>query len=117
VLADIPTGGTIEASASFAVTPPPSPGLLLGSARGEIILAAGMSVEVLIPGAIPFMGTIGIQSTGLRYDVDIWTTTAWSTVVEAGARNASYAVSGFGLRISNDTTESMTVSYVIVYLR
>jgi hypothetical protein len=117
VLGDIPTGGTVEASASFAVTPPPSAGLLLGSARGEIILAPGMSVEVLVPGVTPFMGTIGIQSTGLRYDVDIWTTTAWSTVVEAGARNASYAVSGFGLRISNDTTESMTVSYVIVYLR
>ena len=117
VLGDIPTGGTAEASASFAVTPPPSAGLLLGSARGEIILAPGASVDVLVPSAIPFMGTIGIQSTGLRYDVDIWTTTAWSTVVEAGARNASCAVSGFGLRISNDTAESMMVSYVIVYLR
>jgi len=117
VRADIPTGGSVEASASFSVSPPPSPGLLLGSARGEIILAPEMSVEVLAPGSIAFMGTIGIQSTGLRYDVDIWTTIAWSTVVEAGTRNASYSVSGFGLRISNDTTESMTVSYVIVYLR
>ncbi len=117
VLGDIPTGGTVEASASFAVTPPPSPGLLLGSVRGEIILAPGIIVEVLAPGALPFMGTMGIQSTGLRYDVDIWTTTAWSTVVEAGVRNASYSVSGFGLRINNDTTESMTVTYVIVYLR
>jgi hypothetical protein len=117
VRADIPTGGSVEASASFSVSPPPSPGLLLGSARGEIILAPGMSVEVLATGSIAFMGTIGIQSTGLRYDIDIWTTIAWSTVVEAGTRNASYSVSGFGLRISNDTTESMTVSYVIVYLR
>ncbi len=115
--ADIPFGGNIEASASFTITPAPSPGLSLSSAIGDIILTPGMSVEILPPGSSPFMGTICIQSTGLRYDVDIWTTTIWSTVVEAGARNASYAVSGFGLRLNNDTSESITVSYVVVYLR
>ena len=117
VLGDIPTGGTAEASASFTVTPPPSAGLLLGSARGEIILAPGASVDVLVPSAIPFMGTIGIQSTGLRYHVDVWTGTVWNTVVGAGSRNASHPVSGFGLRITNNTDTSMTVSYMLVYLR
>jgi hypothetical protein len=115
--ADLPIGGNIEASATFTVTPAPSPGLSLVSAIGDIILTPGMSVEILPPGAIPFMGTICIQSTGLRYDVDIWTTTSWCTVVEAGARNASYAVSGFGLRLNNDTSASITVSYVVVYMR
>jgi hypothetical protein len=33
VLADIPLGGSVEASASFTVAFPPSPGVLLGSAR------------------------------------------------------------------------------------
>ena len=115
--ADIPSGGIVEASASFTVTAAPSPALLLSSATGTIILAPGVSVDVLTPGASPFMGTLGIQSTGLRYDVDIWTGAAWSTVVEAGARNASYPVSGFGVRITNDTTTTITVSYVVVYLR
>ena len=63
VLADIPLGGSVEASASFTVTFPPSPGVLLGSARGEIILAPGVSVNIIAPSASPFMGTIGIQST------------------------------------------------------
>jgi hypothetical protein len=62
------------------------------------------------------MGTIGIQSTGLRYNVDIWNVTIWTTVVAAGARYASYPVSGFGLRITNDTITTMTISYVVVYI-
>jgi hypothetical protein len=117
VRADIPGGGTVEASASFTLTQPPEQAVSLSSAIGDGILASGDSVEVLSPDTLPFMGTIGIQSTGLRYDVDIWTGTSWNTIVEAGARNASYSVSGLGLRISNDTTETMTVSYMLVYLR
>jgi hypothetical protein len=116
VLADIPVGVPVEAAASFTVVLPPSPEVLLGSARGEIILAPGASVDVIAPSASPFMGTIGIQSTGLRYNVDIWNVTVWATVVAAGARNASYPVSGFGLRITNDTTTTMTISYVVVYM-
>ena len=117
VLGDIPIDPTVEASASFMVTPPSLPGLLLSSAIGDIILAPSTFVDVLAPGTLPFMGTIGIQSTGLRYHVDVWTGTVWNTVVGAGARNVSYPVSGFGLRITNDTTTTMTVSYVFVYLR
>ncbi|MFA4917385.1 MAG: GEVED domain-containing protein, partial [Syntrophales bacterium] len=117
IKADIPGGGSIEASASFVVIQPPSAAVLLGSAQGEIILAPGASVNILTPGTAPFTGTISIESTGLRYHVDVWNGTAWMTVVKAGSRNASYAVSGFGLRISNGTTTSMTVGYVVVYLR
>ncbi|MGD0353801.1 MAG: IPT/TIG domain-containing protein, partial [Dehalococcoidia bacterium] len=116
VLADIPSGGSVEAAASFTVVLPPSPGVLLGSARGDIILAPGVSVDIITPSTLPFMGTIGIQSTGLRYNVDVWNVTIWTTVVAAGARYASYPVSGFGLRINNDTTTTMTISYVVVYM-
>jgi hypothetical protein len=120
VYADIPTGGAIEASANFTVTvPPPPPPVApaLYSASGTVTLAAGASQSIIAIGAKPFMGTICIQSNATGYDVDVSTGTAWITVVEVGAVNASYPVSGFGLRIVNDTTAAKTITYVVVYLQ
>jgi hypothetical protein len=89
----------------------------LASSARSLTLAAGASVPIVPSGTTPILGTLSIQSTGTGYDVDVYTgTTPESiTVVESGARNASYPVSGFGLRIVNDTRYSMIVTYVVVY--
>jgi hypothetical protein len=87
----------------------------LDSDTGSPTLAAGASVTIVPSGATPLLGTLSIQSNGTGYDVDVYTGTGWITIVESGARNASYPVSGFGLRIVNDTTYSRTVTFVVVY--
>jgi hypothetical protein len=161
IRADIPSGGPIEAVASFTVTQPvPSwvatiifkidaieakldsggtfytfvnnwfTGLdtkinaikaktdalpTMNSGAGSQTLAAGASITIVPNGTTPLLGTLCIQSNGTGYDVDVYTGTTWITVVESGAVNASYPVSGFGLRIHNDTTASRTVTYVVVY--
>jgi hypothetical protein len=118
VRADIPVGTPVEASAIFQVTAAPPAVPQIFSVSGTANLAAGASVNIVAPAATPFFGTLSIQSTRANYDVDVvYTGTAWITVVETGALNASYSVSGFGLRISNDTTAAMTVTYVFVGLR
>ena len=89
----------------------------MNSSAGSQTLAATASVTIVAQGTTPLLGTLSIRSTGTGYDVDVYTGAdyGWITVVESGARNAPYPVSGFGLRIHNDTAYSRTVTYVVVY--
>jgi hypothetical protein len=88
----------------------------LASSAWSQTLAAGASIPIVPSGTTPILGTLSIQSTGTGYDVDVfYTGTTWITIVESGARNASYPLSGFGLRIVNDTRYSMIVTYAVVY--
>jgi hypothetical protein len=124
VQADIPTGGAIEAFANFTVTsappPPPPPACIppcLYNAADTVTLAKNASVDIIPQSADDFMGTLCITSNATGYDVRVYTGTAWITVVETGAVRACSPVSGFGLRISNDTTATKTLNYVVVYLK
>jgi hypothetical protein len=72
-------------------------------------------------GATPppyYLGTLGIYSTAAGYSVDVHTGTEWISVVTSGSTNASYPVSGVGLRITApnaaNSPSSITVKYVFV---
>jgi len=91
---------------------------LNSSAGSQTLAANGGSVTIVALGTTPLLGTLSIQSNGTNgtgYDVDVYTGTTWITVVESGALKAAYPVSGFGLRITNDTTAQKIVTYVVVY--
>lgn len=93
---------------------------------GSQTINKGASYTIILPapqpvGAPPppyYLGTLGIYSTAAGYSVDVHTGTEWISVVTSGSTNASYPVSGVGLRITApnaaNSPSSITVKYVFV---
>ena len=64
------------------------------------------------PGAL--MRITGVLSAR-GYNIEVWDGDSWATVVSYGQTVQSIQLSGFGLRILNDTYYTITVDYVFVY--
>lgn len=63
-----------------------------------------------------FWGQLTVQSNRAGYNIEVWDGDSWVRVVSSGTVAHSVALSGFGLRIFNDTTYStIEVDYVFVY--
>ena len=78
-----------------------------GTANAKVIIAQDTKA---------FWGQLTVESTRTGYNIEVYDGDSWVPVVSSGTRAHSVALSGFGLRILNDTYySSITVDYVFVY--
>jgi hypothetical protein len=89
-------------------------GVQSASATG-VGLLRNASSEIIPVGTEAFWGQLTVQSTYAGYNIEVWDGNSWAPVVPSGTVAHSVALSGFGLRILNDTFYTITVDYVFVY--
>jgi hypothetical protein len=100
-----------EAIDAIATPPPPA----LKASAIDVSIARNVSREIVSAGAQAFWGQLTVQSTYAGYNIEVWDGDSWVPVVPVGGTAQSTQVSGFGLRILNDTYYTITVDYVFVY--
>jgi uncharacterized protein YjbI with pentapeptide repeats len=78
-------------------------------------LLRNASSEIIPVGTEAFWGQLTVGSTYAGYNIEVWDGNSWAPVVPSGGTAQSIPLSGFGLRILNDTFYTITVDYVFVY--
>jgi len=88
----------------------------VASASAKDVGLVRNAAEVIIEEDSPaFWGQLTVQSTRAGYNIEVYDGDSWLPVVPSGTVAHSVALSGFGLRILNDTYYAITVDYVFVY--
>jgi hypothetical protein len=105
------------AAIKTAVDAIPGGGGGVSSAADTDVSIARNAAAVIVPqGSQAFWGQLTVQSTAAGYNIEVYDGDSWLAVVPSGGKAQSSQVSGFGLRIYNDTSAAtITVDYVFVY--
>jgi len=87
----------------------------VASANDTDVSITRNAARVIIPiSDQAFWGQLTVQSTRSGYNIEVWDGDSWLPVVPSGTTAHSVALSGFGLRLYNDTYSTITVDYVFV---
>jgi len=88
---------------------------LNSAAAPNVVIARNAAVVITPASPQAFWGQLTVESTRSGYNIEVWDGDSWLPVVPSGGTAQSVQLSGFGLRIFNDTYYTITVDYVFVY--